>query len=323
MKMEGVSDLVNGRNEGTKLREVAKVVQPSPREIGREFVRQYYTMLSERPQDVYRFYSHESYFVHDSEQPVQGQQKIQRAIERLAFVNCKARIHTVTGTATMNNCLVIQVCGELTVSDIPKRRFLQTFILCPQTPKKYYVLNDVFQWLDRAFSDPIPGQQSQEVSNISGGTKEDSPGVVNGDQTASINGQIQNPIGSSGDDEQRTTDLSDEAINISEENHEEVGPTNEPDSFVTRSEDERKEVIASDKPAEVVEEKRLAVSLEQEQTVAPSGQQSWAKMVSSSASQTVSQYARSGMQAQQITRTTAASQQVSSSVNSVQGNITA
>ena len=31
MKMEGVSDLVNGRNEVTKPREVAKTVQPSPR----------------------------------------------------------------------------------------------------------------------------------------------------------------------------------------------------------------------------------------------------------------------------------------------------
>lgn len=36
-------------------------------------------------------------------------QKIQKAIERLAFVDCKARIYTVSGTATMNNGLVIQV----------------------------------------------------------------------------------------------------------------------------------------------------------------------------------------------------------------------
>ncbi|VDO48127.1 unnamed protein product, partial [Brugia timori] len=150
MKMEGVGDVINGRAN-----EVAKTPQPSPKEIGREFVRQYYTMLSERPQDVFRFYSHESYFVHDTDQPVQGQQKIQKAIERLAFIDCKARIYTVSGTATMNNGLVIQVCGELSIGDNPGRRFLQTFILCPQTPKKYYVHNDVFQWLDRAFGDAV------------------------------------------------------------------------------------------------------------------------------------------------------------------------
>uniref|UniRef100_A0A915PL11 NTF2 domain-containing protein n=1 Tax=Setaria digitata TaxID=48799 RepID=A0A915PL11_9BILA len=156
--MEGVGDVINGRTN-----EVAKSPQPSPKEIGREFVRQYYTMLSERPQDVFRFYSHESYFAHDTDQPVQGQQKIQKAIERLAFVDCKARIYTVSGTATMNNGLVIQVCGELSVGDNPGRRFLQTFILCPQTPKKYYVHNDVFQWLDRAFGDTIISPQKNDV----------------------------------------------------------------------------------------------------------------------------------------------------------------
>ncbi|KAL3982876.1 Nuclear transport factor 2 (NTF2) domain family protein [Acanthocheilonema viteae] len=156
--MEGVGDVMNGRTN-----EVAKTPQPSPKEIGREFVRQYYTMLSERPQDVFRFYSHESYFAHDTDQPVQGQQKIQKAIERLAFVDCKARIYTVSGTATMNNGLVIQVCGELSIGDNPERRFLQTFILCPQTPKKYYVHNDVFQWLDRAFGDTVIQPQKNDV----------------------------------------------------------------------------------------------------------------------------------------------------------------
>uniref|UniRef100_A0A1I7W172 Ras GTPase-activating protein-binding protein 2 n=1 Tax=Loa loa TaxID=7209 RepID=A0A1I7W172_LOALO len=158
MKMEGVGDVMNGRTN-----EVAKTPQPSPKEIGREFVRQYYTMLSERPQDVFRFYSHESYFAHDTDQPVQGQQKIQKAIERLAFVDCKARIYTVSGTATMNNGLVIQVCGELSIGDNPGRRFLQTFILCPQTPKKYYVHNDVFQWLDRAFGDTVIQPQKNDI----------------------------------------------------------------------------------------------------------------------------------------------------------------
>lgn len=157
MKMEGVGDVMIGRNN-----EVPKT-QPSPKEIGREFVRQYYTMLSERPQDVFRFYSHESYFAHDTDQPVQGQKKIQKAIEHLAFVDCKARIYTVSGTATMNNGLVIQVCGELAIGDNPGRRFLQTFILCPQTPKKYYVHNDVFQWLDRAFGDAFIQPQKNDI----------------------------------------------------------------------------------------------------------------------------------------------------------------
>ncbi|VDK59015.1 unnamed protein product [Anisakis simplex] len=180
MKMEGVNELVNGRK------------------IGREFVRQYYTMLSERPQDVFRFYSHESYFVHDIDQPVQGQQKIREAIERLEFVDCKARIYTVCGTATINNCLVVQVCGELSMNDQPGRRFLQTFILCPQTPKKYYVHNDVFQWLDRAFVDLVPTNTQQQQQNVSESVQNEvdergNSGLTNGGVQPTVNGHQQVP----------------------------------------------------------------------------------------------------------------------------------
>ncbi|VDM15114.1 unnamed protein product, partial [Wuchereria bancrofti] len=154
-------------------------------------------MLSERPQDVFRFYSHESYFVHDTDQPVQGQQKIQKAIERLAFIDCKARIYTVSGTATMNNGLVIQVCGELSIGDNPGRRFLQTFILCPQTPKKYYVHNDVFQWLDRAFGDAVIQPQKSDIQTQIV-TEENV--AANGD-TSGINGHTQALLANHSQDE--------------------------------------------------------------------------------------------------------------------------
>uniref|UniRef100_A0A915BHM4 Uncharacterized protein n=1 Tax=Parascaris univalens TaxID=6257 RepID=A0A915BHM4_PARUN len=183
MKMEGVSEMVNGRNE------LQKQAQPSPKEIGREFVRQYYTMLSERPHDVFRFYSHESFFVHDIDQPVQGQQKIREAIERLEFVDCKARIYTVSGTATISNGLVIQVCGELSMNDQPGRRFLQTFVLCPQTPKKYYVHNDVFQWLDHAFVDLVPQTQQQGASG--GAQNEIEEGAMANGGAPTVNGHQQ------------------------------------------------------------------------------------------------------------------------------------
>jgi len=33
------------------------------------------------------------------------------------------------------------------------RRFMQTFILAPQSPKKYYVHNDIFRYQDEVFHD--------------------------------------------------------------------------------------------------------------------------------------------------------------------------
>ena len=33
------------------------------------------------------------------------------------------------------------------------RRFMQTFVLVPQSPKKYYVHNDIFRYQDEVFHD--------------------------------------------------------------------------------------------------------------------------------------------------------------------------
>ena len=41
--------------------------------------------------------------------------------------------------------------GELSNSGHPMRRFMQTFVLAPQSPKKYYVHNDIFRYQDEVF----------------------------------------------------------------------------------------------------------------------------------------------------------------------------
>ena len=50
--------------------------------------------------------------------------------------------------------------GELSNNGQAMRRFMQTFILAPQTPKKYYVHNDIFRYQDEVFHDEtdIPGE---------------------------------------------------------------------------------------------------------------------------------------------------------------------
>lgn len=49
--------------------------------------------------------------------------------------------------------LFLQVTGELSNSGQPMRRFMQTFVLAPQSPKKYYVHNDIFRYQDEVFHD--------------------------------------------------------------------------------------------------------------------------------------------------------------------------
>lgn len=47
----------------------------------------------------------------------------------------------------------LQVTGELSNNGQPMRRFMQTFVLAPQSPKKYYVHNDIFRYQDEVFHD--------------------------------------------------------------------------------------------------------------------------------------------------------------------------
>lgn len=133
---------------------------PSPQCVGREFVRVYYTMLHEAPEHLHRFYSHNSCFVHggverpgEEQPPVMGQSEIHQKVLSLTFQDCHAKIRQVDSQATVGNAVVVQVTGELSNNGQPMRRFMQTFILAPQSPKKYYVHNDIFRYQDEVFHD--------------------------------------------------------------------------------------------------------------------------------------------------------------------------
>ncbi|XP_013391571.1 ras GTPase-activating protein-binding protein 2-like isoform X1 [Lingula anatina] len=133
---------------------------PSPQCVGREFVRQYYTLLHEAPSYLHRFYSHNSSFVHggvekpgEEQPPVMGQGEIHKKIMSLNFRDCHAKIRQVDSQATVGSAVVVQVTGELSNNGEPMRRFMQTFVLAPQSPKKYYVHNDIFRYQDEVFHD--------------------------------------------------------------------------------------------------------------------------------------------------------------------------
>ncbi|XP_058836789.1 ras GTPase-activating protein-binding protein 1 isoform X2 [Topomyia yanbarensis] len=129
--------------------------QPSPQSVGREFVRQYYTLLNKAPDHLHRFYNNYSSFVHgglDSKNQeatlVIGQKQIHNKIQQLNFRDCHAKISQVDSQATLGNGVVVQVTGELSNDGQPMRRFTQTFVLAAQSPKKYYVHNDIFRYQD-------------------------------------------------------------------------------------------------------------------------------------------------------------------------------
>ncbi|XP_021925531.1 ras GTPase-activating protein-binding protein 1 isoform X2 [Zootermopsis nevadensis] len=140
---------------------------PSPQCVGREFVRQYYTLLNQAPAHLHRFYNNNSSFVHGGldapnreTKPVVGQKQIHQKIQQLNFRDCHAKISQVDSQATLGDGVVVQVTGELSNSGQPMRRFTQTFVLAAQSPKKYYVHNDIFRYQDMIFSDEEVEQDS-------------------------------------------------------------------------------------------------------------------------------------------------------------------
>ena len=144
---------------------------PSPQQVGREFVRQYYTLLHEAPLHLHRFYSEHSTFTHggiekpgEEEPPAIGQHEIHKKITSLNFRDCHTKIQQVDSHSTLGSGVVVQVTGELSNNRQPMRRFMQTFVLAPQSPKKYYVHNDIFRYQDEVFSD----HESEEDADSEG-----------------------------------------------------------------------------------------------------------------------------------------------------------
>lgn len=141
---------------------------PSPQSVGREFVRQYYTLLNQAPAHLHRFYNQNSSFVHgglDSNRectPAIGQKQIHQKIQQLNFRDCHAKISQVDAQLTLENGVVVQVSGELSNAGQPMRRFTQTFVLAVQAPKTYYVHNDIFRYQDMIFPD-------EDEADVSGG----------------------------------------------------------------------------------------------------------------------------------------------------------
>ncbi|XP_012283370.1 ras GTPase-activating protein-binding protein 2 isoform X2 [Orussus abietinus] len=148
---------------------------PSPQSVGREFVRQYYTLLNQAPLHLHRFYNQQSSFVHGGldasskeMNPVIGQKQIHQKIQQLNFRDCHAKITQVDSQATLGDGVVVQVTGELSNAGEPMRRFTQTFVLGAQAPKKYYVHNDIFRYQDMVF----PDEEEGCVEGVKGGVGE-------------------------------------------------------------------------------------------------------------------------------------------------------
>jgi len=148
--------------------------------VGREFVRQYYTMLAKEPRFLHRFYGSSSEMMHgnkDDQFPAVGQSKIREKIKSLNFKDCHTKVAQLDAFLTIGNGICIQVAGEISNNQEPLRRFMQTFVLGPQERDgaepgtSFYVHNDIFRYQDDIFTDDYPPAEPVEIEKY----EEDSP----------------------------------------------------------------------------------------------------------------------------------------------------
>ncbi|XP_072296131.1 ras GTPase-activating protein-binding protein 1-like [Eucyclogobius newberryi] len=152
--------------------------KPSAQLVGREFVRQYYTLLNQAPDYLHRFYGKNSSYVHGGldgsgkpQEAVYGQAEIHKRVMALSFRDCHTKIRHVDAHATLNEGVVVQVMGELSNNMQPMRKFMQTFVLAPEgtVANKFYVHNDVFRYQDEVFADSdsdAPEESEDEVEEL-------------------------------------------------------------------------------------------------------------------------------------------------------------
>ncbi|KAG0224232.1 hypothetical protein BGW41_005179 [Actinomortierella wolfii] len=140
----------------------AETPQINHTEVAIMFVQEYYTFMNKEPQRLHCFYSKDSTMVHgvegESTNPHHGQQAIHSKIMELDFQDCKVRVKNIDSLSSLNGGIIIQVIGEMSNKGAPSQKFLQTFFLAEQ-PKGYYVLNDIFRFIE---DDAYVGEYEEE-----------------------------------------------------------------------------------------------------------------------------------------------------------------
>ncbi|KAJ7953920.1 Ras GTPase-activating protein-binding protein 2-like [Quillaja saponaria] len=123
----------------------------SPQVVGNAFVQQYYSLLNESPELVFRFYNESSVLSRPEPdgdmKSVTTLQGINDKIVSLNYKNFHVEILSADAQLSYKDGVMVVVTGSLTGEDNAKRMFTQAFFLAPQD-KGYFVLNDVFRYID-------------------------------------------------------------------------------------------------------------------------------------------------------------------------------
>ncbi|KAG8380983.1 hypothetical protein BUALT_Bualt06G0073200 [Buddleja alternifolia] len=118
-------------------------------QVGTYFVGQYYQMLQNQPDFVHQFYSDASTMLRidgNTRETATAMLQIHQLTMSLNYTGIE--IKTAHSLESWNAGVLVMVSGSVNVKDFNgRKKFVETFFLAPQE-KGYFVLNDIFHYVD-------------------------------------------------------------------------------------------------------------------------------------------------------------------------------
>ncbi|KAL3812419.1 hypothetical protein ACJIZ3_013687 [Penstemon smallii] len=118
-------------------------------QVGTYFVGQYYQMLQSQPDFVHQFYSDASTMLRidgNTRETATAMLQIHQLVMSLNYTGLE--IKTAHSLESWNGGVLVMVSGSVHVKDFSgRKKFVETFFLAPQE-KGFYVLNDIFHYVD-------------------------------------------------------------------------------------------------------------------------------------------------------------------------------
>ncbi|XP_029117068.1 nuclear transport factor 2 isoform X2 [Elaeis guineensis] len=132
----------------------------SAQQVGNAFIEQYYTILHRWPESAYKFYQDSSIISRPESNGVMASATTMRDINdkilsMMDYKSYEVNILTADSQSTYNEGVIVLVTGCLIgINKIP-RKFTQSFFLAPQKCGGFFILNDLFRFLDENQPDGI------------------------------------------------------------------------------------------------------------------------------------------------------------------------
>ncbi|WCJ22102.1 Nuclear transport factor 2 (NTF2) family protein with RNA binding (RRM-RBD-RNP motifs) domain [Euphorbia peplus] len=154
----------------------------TPQVVGNAFVEQYYNVLSQSPELLHRFYQNSSKIARPDVDGLMATASTLEGIEKmilsLDFKNCGVQILTTDAQESSGDGVIVLVTGFFTGKDDARRKFTQCFFLTPQDSRTYFVLNDVFRYVDEEEATPIKINDNDDTAPAAPLTPDPEPTLV-------------------------------------------------------------------------------------------------------------------------------------------------